>query len=138
MRSVLCALAALSLAACNQPQSPQGQERVEPTPVRLTPSPGVPGNPENGRAVFLAKGCGGCHTLTQIPGAVGVAGPKLDNVTVRATIAGNAIPNTPQNMVRWLMDPASLKPGTAMPDLGLTQTEAQDLAALLYALPNTR
>lgn len=130
-------LVAASLAGCNQPQVPEGQAKAEPTAVRLTPAPSVPGNPENGRVIFIAKGCGGCHTLMAVPGAVGVAGPKLDNVTVRETIAGSQIPNTPANMVRWLMDPASLKPGTAMPNLGLTQSQAQDLAALLYALPNS-
>jgi cytochrome c1 len=38
-------------------------------------------------------------------------------------------------MVRWLRDPAATKPDTTMPSLGLTEEEAQDLAAFLYSQP---
>ena len=101
----------------------------------LTPAPGVPGNAENGRALVVARGCGGCHTVPGIQGASGVIGPPLNNVALRPTLAGESIPNSPDNMTRWIMDPPSLKPGTAMPRLGLTQQEAQDVTAFLYSQP---
>lgn len=126
------------LAGCNQPQAPAGSAPPAPTPVDLTPAAGVPGNPNRGRALFIGKGCGGCHTINGQPGAVGVTGPNLTNVTVRPTIAGLRIPNTPLNMQRWLLNPAAMKPGTAMPDVGLSQAEARDISAYLYALPETR
>jgi cytochrome c1 len=48
-------------------------------------------------------------------------------------IAGE-LPNTPENLVRWLRNPPGVEPGTAMPNLGLSQTQAQDIAAYLDSL----
>ena len=127
------------LNGCNQPQSPAGSaENASVYPPQMMPAPNVPGDPNHGRDLFFSKGCAGCHTIIGQPGAVGVAGPNLTNVTVRRTIAGRTIPNTPQNMVHWLMDPQSLKPGTAMPNVGLSQGDAQDLSAYLYSLPESQ
>ena len=118
----------------------------EPTPrvptagapsVRLTPVPGLPGDPEAGRRAFLATGCGGCHTLAGIDGASGLAGPILTNVVLRPTLAGETIPMSPETMTRWLLDPAAVKPGTTMPSVGLDEREARDLTAYLYSLPRT-
>lgn len=38
------------------------------------------GNPENGSAVFMAKGCAACHAISSLPGAAGAVGPALDNL----------------------------------------------------------
>ncbi|MBF2055349.1 MAG: c-type cytochrome [Candidatus Sericytochromatia bacterium] len=38
------------------------------------------GNPENGSAVFMAKGCAACHAISSLPGAAGAVGPKLDGL----------------------------------------------------------
>lgn len=48
-------------------------------------------------------------------------------------IAGE-LPNSPANLVRWIKDPKSVEPGTDMPDLGLTDQQARDVAAYLYTL----
>lgn len=104
-------------------------------PDQLTPAAGVAGDPNAGRALFIQKGCGGCHTIAGLPGAAGVAGPRLDNTVVRGTIAGDRIPATAQNLAQWIYDPASLKPSTSMPKPGVTQAEARDIAAFLYSLP---
>ena len=101
----------------------------------LTPAPGVAGNAEAGRQFFGAKGCGGCHTLYGLPGAAGVAGPNLANVTLRPTLAGETLPMSPDTLTRWLLDPPALKPDARMPRLGLTPQEAQDLTAFLYSQP---
>jgi cytochrome c1 len=37
-------------------------------------------------------------------------------------------------MVRWLQAPQKLKPGSAMPDLGLSERDARDIAAYLETL----
>ncbi len=118
--------------------------KAAPTPVLpratgsmvvLTPAPGIGGNPENGRALIVPSGCGGCHSVPGIDGANGVIGPRLNNVVLRPTLAGDTIPNSPDTLTRWLMDPPSLKPGTAMPRLGLTEQQAQDITAFLYSQP---
>jgi len=139
-RAGLLLTAAVAVAGCTS----LTLTPVEPTPrtqsgvVRasvITPAPSVPGNPEVGRGYFGSKGCTGCHTLTGFTGASGVEGPTLTNMSLRPTIAGESIQNTPENLTRWIQDPQSLKPGTRMPTLGLTQQEARDLAAFLYIQP---
>ena len=64
-----------------------------------------------------------------------MAGPNLTNIGLRPTLAGAAIPNSPQTMVAWLMNPRAVKPDARMPNLGLTQQEAQDLTAFLFSQP---
>ncbi len=82
---------------------------------------------------MVAYGCGKCHTVPGIHGANGVVGPPLNKIGQRSYIAGN-FPNTPQNLEHWVIDPQSMKPKTAMPPLGLSQTQARDVAAYLYTL----
>jgi cytochrome c1 len=62
-----------------------------------------------------------------------VVAPPLDAFARRTFIAG-ILPNTPANLVRWVVDPQAVDPRTAMPKLGLTQAQAQDVAAYLYTL----
>jgi cytochrome c len=56
-------------------------------------------------------------------------------MVLRPTIAGDQIPNTPENLARWIVNPPALKPGSPMPVLGITDPEARDLAAFLYSVP---
>jgi cytochrome c1 len=51
----------------------------------------------------------------------------------RTFIAGE-VPNSPENLVRWIRSPKSIEPGTAMPELGLSDQDARDVAAYLYTL----
>jgi cytochrome c1 len=45
------------------------------------------------------------------------------------------VPNTsPADLAKWILDPPSLKPGTAMPKLGLSPDEAAAAAAYLYSI----
>src|SRR5207302_6642918 len=96
---------------------------------------------QQGVKVILQRGCGGCHTIPNIPGASGTIGPNLGPsgdllpVSQRKMIAGGAVPNnSPEDLAKWIADPPSLKPGTAMPKLGLSPDEAAAAAAYLYSL----
>lgn len=91
------------------------------------------GDPERGAAVIREAGCGACHTIPGVDGAGGLVGPPLTSWSRRSYIAG-ALPNSPENLVRWIADPPSVEPGTAMPDLDLSREEARDVAAYLYTL----
>jgi len=62
-----------------------------------------------------------------------VFGPPLTSFGDRTYIAGN-FPNVPKNLVHWIMAPQMMKPKTAMPDLGLSEQQARDVAAYLYTL----
>jgi cytochrome c1 len=62
-----------------------------------------------------------------------MVGPPLDFFSRRTMIAGE-LPNTPDNLVRWIENPPSVEAGTAMPKLGLSDEQARDVAAYLYTL----
>ena len=91
------------------------------------------GNAEMAEAHVLRYGCAGCHTIPGISGPQGLVGPPLADIGKRVYIAG-VITNTPDNMVRWIVDPPSIDPQTAMPVTGISVAEARDVAAYLYAL----
>lgn len=89
------------------------------------------GEAEHGRTMFIAKGCGGCHTVRGVTQATGLVGPPLDGVAERAILAGR-LENTPDNMKRWIFAPQSIEPGNAMPNLPMKEQDARDMAAFLY------
>jgi cytochrome c len=91
------------------------------------------GQARHGKRVIQQKNCGSCHTIPGITGAEGVVGPPLFFFSRRTFIAGE-LPNTPENLVLWIRSPQSVNPKTAMPNLGLTDEEARDVAAYLYTL----
>lgn len=91
------------------------------------------GNAQHGKKVIVEKGCGACHVIPGIYTARGLVGPPLSFYRRRTMIAGE-LPNTPDNLIRWVQHPTQVEPGTAMPDLGLTNQQARDVAAYLYTL----
>lgn len=91
------------------------------------------GDPRRGKALIRRHGCGACHTIAGVEGAAGLVGPPLDRIGRRGRLAGR-LPNTPENLMRWIRDPQGIAPGTAMPDLRLTEQEVRDIAAYLYSL----
>lgn len=84
-----------------------------------------------GRAVIVAKGCQACHRIPGVGAPFGRVGPDLAGLEQRAVIAGT-LPNRPDRLVAWLVDPPRWSPDTAMPALGLTDQQAKDIAAYLY------
>lgn len=90
-------------------------------------------DPDRGAALMLEHGCGSCHAIPGVVGARGSVGPSLEGFRDRAYVAG-VLPNQPGGLVRWLVNPPMHSPQTAMPDLGVTEDEARDMAAYLYTL----
>jgi cytochrome c len=91
------------------------------------------GDPWRGRAALLRYGCQACHTIPGIPGARAVVGPPLTGIADRVYLAGK-LPNTAENMERWIRHPREVDSRTAMPDTGVTEQDARDIAAYLYTL----
>jgi cytochrome c2 len=91
------------------------------------------GEPSRGREAIQRYGCGACHHIAGIDGATGQIGPPLDNIGDRVTLAGQ-LPNTPQNMIRWIREPQRVRSGTMMPDMNVGESDARDIAAYLYTL----
>jgi mono/diheme cytochrome c family protein len=88
---------------------------------------------ERGRQALLQYACVTCHAIPGIVGSNAPVGPSLAHIARRAFIAGD-LANNADNMVRWLGAPQEVKPGTAMPDLGVTPRDAKDIAAFLETL----
>ena len=107
----------LALAACDRP-----------LPER---EPATGGNPRNGRQLIQHFGCGSCHTIAGVPGASATVAPSLEKLKSRQFLAGR-LSNTPENLQRWIRDPRSIDPRTAMPAVGLDEAAARDVAAYLY------
>ena len=105
----------------------RGGQTTHPYPVATGGSAAL------GRTTIVAYGCGKCHTIPGIRSANGVFGPPLVSLSRRSYIAGN-FPNTPDNLTHWVMSPQAMKPKTAMPELGLSEQQARDVAAYLYTL----
>ena len=111
------ALASGALCACSKPG---------------TPEPAVAGGDVGrGRAALIAYQCGACHRIPGIPGARGNVGPPLDDYRERVYVAGR-YPNVPARLVEWIRHAPTLDPQTAMPNVGVSEAEARDIAAYLY------
>jgi cytochrome c2 len=91
------------------------------------------GNPLRGTVAIQNYGCGACHNIPGIPNADALVGPPLNAWAERRYISGK-LPNEPQHLIRWIRFPQEIEPGTAMPNLGVSEQEARDISAYLYTL----
>jgi len=91
------------------------------------------GDAERGKLLLRQYACGSCHRIPGVAAAGGNFGPPLDGFAHHVYIAG-VLPNTPDNLVRWIVEPQAVEPGTAMPDLQVSEAQARDIAAYLYTL----
>jgi cytochrome c2 len=91
------------------------------------------GTPAHGKELIRTYGCVSCHTIPGIDGARGQVGPSLAGIASRTYLAGK-LPNQPANMIKWVREPQEVSPGTAMPELGVTEQDGKDIAAYLYTL----
>ena len=111
---------------------PTGGARVAATPPGATAQDTAP-DPEHGRQALHQHACNSCHVIPGVTGADVHVGPPLAGIASRKLIAG-ALPNEPAQMVRWLRDPKSIDPLTAMPAMDVAERDARDMAAYLATL----
>lgn len=92
-----------------------------------------------GRELFLnetfaqGQSCISCHAIKGTE-AAGVIGPNLTHLASRDRFAGGMLEMNEENLKEWLEDPPAIKPGSLMPDLGLTDDQIDDLTAYLLSL----
>ena len=91
------------------------------------------GNPHRGKDKIRYHGCSSCHTIPGIQEANGKVGPPLTAFALRIYIAGE-VPNTPDNLQHWIMNPHSIEQHTAMPEMSVSDADSKDIAAYLYTL----
>jgi cytochrome c2 len=90
------------------------------------------GDPEHGRTVLTSYGCSACHQIPGVPGAVALTAPPLIGISQRSYLAG-MLQNTPENLMLWIQHPRQVNPHTAMPEQGVSNQDARDMAAYLYS-----
>ena len=92
---------------------------------------------QEGRDLFEEKSCVNCHATDMQNYAAGQMpiGPNLTSFADRSRFAGILLP-TKENLVDWLKDPESIKPGNHMPGMypELTDEEADKIAEYLLQL----
>ena len=98
---------------------------------RAAPAPPADGTAA-GLRLFTTGACVGCHAVAGV--SAGAVGPDLTHFGSRKTIAGGILPNTTDELVRWLADPPQIKPGSLMPNLQLSVADVRALAAYLQSL----
>ena len=119
LRSVFIFLVCGIAAGCSAEHAPQDKAQL--------------GDVKRGRELIARYGCGTCHAIPNIASAYGSVGPPLAGVASRSYLGG-VLANTPANMTRWIREPQVVDPRTAMPNLGISESEARDIAAYLYTL----
>jgi cytochrome c oxidase subunit 2 len=86
-----------------------------------------------GRHIFMTTTCVMCHAI-QGTDASARRGPDLTHVAQRQTLAAGALPNTPENLERWIRNPQHIKPGANMPPSDLPGDDVRALVAYLGSL----
>jgi mono/diheme cytochrome c family protein len=115
------------------------REYAEHTGSKATCGPGEAskagalGDARRGARALHQYACNACHSVPGITGSLVQVGPPLDGIA-RRTLIGGRLANTPDNMVRWLRHTHEVDPRTAMPEMGLTEQDARDIAAYLSTL----
>lgn len=108
--------------------------RAGRTDTRDTEPPWEPeGAVQRGRIAIQQYACSTCHVIPGIRGPDAQVGPPLGGIAEQTYLAG-ILPNKPAHMIEWLRHPQRLKPLSAMPDLGVTERDARDIAAYLYSM----
>lgn len=90
-------------------------------------------DPARAPALFHSYGCVACHVIPGVSGASGRVGPNLAHLYDHALIAG-VLDNTPGNLVHWIRYPQQVSPRTGMPNLGVSEQDARDIAAYLQTV----
>jgi len=86
-----------------------------------------------GKQLFLAQTCINCH---RIQGTIAQGGyaPDLTHLMSRQTLASGMIPNTAENLRRWVADPQKIKEGALMPAFGLAESDQDAIVRYLISL----
>jgi cytochrome c oxidase subunit 2 len=81
----------------------------------------------------MQSSCSLCHTI-QGTHAQATIGPDLTHLAGRGTLAAGSLPNTPENLSSWILDPQHIKPGVRMPGTAMSPQDLRALVAYLTSL----
>jgi cytochrome c oxidase subunit 2 len=103
-------------------------QKADQSPKDTDPEP-----VKNGRKAFLAQTCVNCHRIAGTA-AQGRGAPDLTHLMSRKTLVTGVIPNTPEDLRRWVADPQKIKPGCLMPAFGLSERDRDLIVDYLATL----
>ncbi|HEX6051690.1 MAG TPA: cytochrome c oxidase subunit II [Gemmatimonadaceae bacterium] len=104
-----------------------------PVPAGLTFPDNVTGDAQRGRELFARSACLGCHAIRGTVAASPI-GPNLTHIGSRSTLAAGLYPNDARHLALWIKNARLMKPGAAMPTLGLGQRDPVTGATVSQAL----
>jgi cytochrome c oxidase subunit 2 len=87
-----------------------------------------------GQQLVTAGACAGCHVIQGTNARFSRIGPDLTHFARRSTVAGGIMENNAENLTAWIDNPPAIKPGSRMPDLGLSEQEIAYIVAYLQTL----
>ena len=98
-------------------------------------SDGLPkgGDVKKGEELVASLGCFGCHDIKPQKTPRGVVTRQALHREHGPNLVGLGTKTTPQWLYNWLKDPNRYHPGTRMPNLRLSDSEAADVAMFLSA-----
>ena len=85
-----------------------------------------------GQKLFMDR-CAGCHTIRGTD-ATGEHAPDLTHLNSRRRLAAGLLTNTPDHLMKWVVNAQQLKPGSRMPSIALSESETSALALFLSTL----
>jgi cytochrome c oxidase subunit 2 len=88
---------------------------------------------QRGHDVFMQRTCVMCHAIAGTQ-AGSRAGPDLTHIAARPSLAAGWLPNTRENLGRWILNPQLIKPGVKMPPNPLPPDEMNALLDYLETL----
>ena len=129
--ALIVALGALLVGCGGSEETAPTAETVEGGQTQTETQPAAEGDPEAGRQVYTANGCGSCHTFTPA-GSTGTTGPNLDELPEQAERAGQPLEEFTRESIE---NPDAYVeegyPEGLMPTPDLSEKELNDLVAFL-------
>jgi cytochrome c oxidase subunit 2 len=127
-----CGLQHANMALDATVQTPAAFEAWRQAQLKPAVQPTTP-EQVRGLGVFMGGACKACHQITGTD-AAGQSGPDLTHVASRRTLAAGTRPFARKDLIDWLHDPQSMKPGNHMPQVQLSEAQVSDLATYLESL----
>jgi mono/diheme cytochrome c family protein len=98
----------------------------------IAAAPAIAGDAHRGKRILAQYACQSCHRVPGVTGSDVDVGRPLDNLAQRRVIAG-MLPNTQDNLIRWIRNPQAIDPDAAMPNMGVSERDALDISAYLLS-----
>jgi cytochrome c oxidase subunit 2 len=97
------------------------------------PKPTDPRELRDSREAFLSQSCVNCHRVRGTS-AKGTYAPDLTHLMSRETLASGMVPNTRDELRKWVIDPQQTKQGCLMPAFGLNDKQVDLIVNYLMTL----